>query len=170
MIADESTHAGANGEDILFSTSSELGQLSVAMAKVARRRLDIVSRRLDPSVYETRDFLETVKKLVISGHVKVRILVLDPASVISLGNHRLVDLAMHVSSHMEIRRPGANHLDFNEAMLIADNMVVIHRKYADRYEGVANFNAPREASIMAESFESIWQHAETIPHFRRLMI
>lgn len=142
------------------------------MAGRTRRHLDIVSRSLEPVVYDQPEFLEAVQKLVLSarGRAKVRILVLNPEALISRGNHRLVDLVMRVSSYMEIRHPCLDHREFNEAMLIADEIAVIHRKQADRYEGIANFNSPRRATQLSETFEMLWQNAELDTHFRRLML
>jgi hypothetical protein len=81
-----------------------------------------------------------------------------------------VILALRVSSYMEIRRPGPDHQGFNEAMLIADQIGVIHRMQSDRYEGIANFHNPLRANRLSESFEAMWQNAEPDPHFRRLML
>ncbi len=171
MNGDDSVRASSSSaEDIPFSTALELGRLTVEMVGGAQHQVDIASRSLAPAVYNTQELLDAVKKLVLSGRGRVRILVLDPASVISQGNHRLVDLAMRLSSYMEIRRPGPDHAEFNEAMLIVDGLGIIHRKFADRYEGIANFGAPRKAALLTESFEALWQNAETVPYFRRLML
>jgi hypothetical protein len=172
MMAGDTDPSGLKAEDIIFSSSLELARLSADMAGRARRRLDIASRSLEPAVYDTKEFLEAVQKLVLAarGRACVRILVLDPEALISRGDHRLVQLAMRVSSYMEIRRPGPDHQEFNEALLIADGKGVIHRKQADRYEGVANFHAPRRAAHLSQSFETLWQHAELDPNFRRLML
>lgn len=159
-------------EDIPFHSSAELARLSAQMAGRARRRLDIVSRSLEPAVYDTLEFVEAVRKMVASGRgrARVRILVLDPGALVSYGNHRLVDLCMKLSSYMEIRHPGPDHQEFNEAMLIADERGAIQRQYADRYDGLANFNSPRRAGQLSESFEALWQHGEPDPNFRRLML
>lgn len=170
MIENDSGSLGLGAEDLPFSTSLELRRLSVEMVGNARRQLDIVSRSLEPAVYDSVEFVDAVKKLALSPHGRVRILVLDPESLLSYGGHRLVELAMRVSSHMEIRRPGPDHLEFNEAMLIADRMGVIHRKYSDRFEGIANFRARLWAARLSESFDLLWQNADIDPHFRRLML
>jgi len=170
MIEDDNVALGLGSEDVPFSSSLELRRLSVAMAGGARRQLDIVSRSLDPLVYDTGEFLDAVKKLVLAQRSRVRILVLDPESLRARGGHRVVDLALRVSSHMEIRRPGPDHSGFNEAMLIADRMGVIHRQHSDRYEGIANFRARPWAARLSESFDLLWQNAEADPYFRRLML
>ena len=162
----------SGAEDIHFSSSLELANLSAQMAGRARRHLDIASRSLEPAVYEAKEFLAAVQKLVVSGRgrARVRILVFDPEALLSRGDHRLVNLAMRVSSYIEIRRPGPDHQEFNEAMLIADRTAVIHRRQSDRYDGVANFHSPLRAAHLSESFEAVWQNAEPDPHFRRLML
>lgn len=164
--------SGLKAEDIAFLTSAELAELSAQMALRARRSLDIVSRALDPKVYDTREFVEAARRLVASGRgrAKVRIVVLDPEALLAYGNHRLVDLCMKLSSYMEIRRPGPDHQDFNQAMLIADGKAVIHRKHSDLFAGVANFHAPWRAENLSESFEALWQNGEPDPNFRRLML
>ncbi len=157
-------------EAIRFSSSAELCKISVEMIGLAKRHVDIVSRSLEPTVYDTLECFEALKQLAIARRGRIRIIILDPDSVISRGSSRLVQLAMRLSSFIEIRRPGEDHLAFNEAMLIVDRKGIVHRKYADRYEGIANAYAPRQAAQLTECFESMWQNAETIPYFRRLML
>lgn len=156
--------------DIHFSTSEELTRLSADIAGHSRRHLEIVSRVLNPLLYETPDFLTAIKNLVLKQRGKVRFLVLEPDSLISRGDSRLLELAIRLSSYMEIRKPGELHQEFAEAMLVADRAGFIHRRHCNRYEGIANHHSPRQAKTLAESFETLWQHAEPIPHFRRLML
>jgi len=169
MIENDEVSASGS-EDVPFSSSPELHRLAIMLVGNARRQLDIVSRSLEPQVFGSAEFIEAVKKLALTQGSRVRILVLDPASLLAHGGHRLVELAMRVSSHMEIRRPGLDQAEFNESMMIADRVGVIHRKNADRYEGIANFHAPRWAARLSEDFEPLWQNAEADPNFRRLML
>jgi len=171
-MASDTERSDFGTEDIPFSSRLEVANLTAQMAGRVRRHLDIVSRSLEPAVYETKEFLEAAQRLVVSGRgrARVRILLLNPEALLARGDHRLVNLALRVSSYMEIRRPGPDHVEFNEAMLIADRMGVIHRKLSDRYEGIANFRNPQRAAHLSDSFESIWTHAEPDPHFRRLML
>lgn len=157
-------------EDITFSSYTELSTLCAEMVGRSHRQLDIVSRSLEPLVYDTREFIAAVKESVVARRVRVRVVVLDSDTLISRGGSRLVELTIRLSSYMEMRRPGECHLGFNEAMLIADRHGVIHRKHSDRYVGIANFHSPRLAFSLTETFESIWQNAETIASFRRLML
>ena len=171
-MANDSERPAPGAEDIRFSSSLELANITAQMAAQARRHVDIVSRSLEPAVYEGAAFLAAVQRLVVAGRGRgrVRILVLDPEALLSRGDHRLVNLAMRLSSYMEIRRPGPDHQAFNEALMVVDRTGCIHRPLSDRYEGVANFHSPLRAAHLAESFEALWQPAEPDPHFRRLML
>ena len=156
--------------DVTIASFAELHNITLAMTGTAKRQLDIISRSLEPVVYDTKDFLDAVKNMILTHRGKVRIVVIDPATLISRNDHRLVEMAIRLSSFMEIRKPGEHHAEFNEAMLIADRKMVIYQKHSDRYESVANLNAPRMAASLSDNFDIIWQHTVTIPDFRRLML
>ena len=140
------------------------------MSGQTQRELDIISRSLEPLVFDTREFIAAIKNLVLSHRGRVRVVVLNPDTLVSRGGSRMVELAIRLSSYIEIRSPGEIHREFNEAMLIADRLGVIHSENSERYVGLANFHAPRMAALLSENFESIWHYAENIPSFRRLML
>jgi hypothetical protein len=163
--------AGSYGTgNIRFFSSTELLGVCVAMVDKTRRNLVIASRALDPVVYGEAEFVDAVKRLVLARRGQVRIVVFNPESVIVDDHHRLVELAMRVTSAIDIRRPGPDFAEIIEAWMVADGTGWVHRKDAGRFEGRANFNDPRQSSMLAGRFESIWQTAERIPHFRRLML
>ena len=136
----------------------------------SRRTVDIASRHLDPAVYDNQPFIDAIKQLVLGNQLaRVRILITDMAPVISHG-HRLTDLATRLSSFISVRKPGANYRNFNEAMMIADNKAYTHRRFADRYEGLASLDDARRASELSGKFDEIWEYADLDPNFRRLNI
>ncbi len=171
MIDDDDNTLSSKPEgDISIASYAELHDITLAMTRPSKRQLDIISRSLEPAVYDARDFLDAVKNMILTRRGKVRIVVLDPGTLISRKDHRFVEMVTHLSSYMEIRKPGEHHAEFNEAMFIADRQMVVYQKHSDRYEGMANFNAPRLAASLTENFDTIWQHSVTIPDFRRLML
>jgi hypothetical protein len=145
-----------------------LGAVTLALAAQARRTLDIVSRHLDPSLFDREDFVDAVKSLALSSRrAEIRLLVLDPAPVVLRG-HRLVQLAQRLSSFIQLRVPSAEHREFNEAWVVADNTGYVHRRFSDRFEGTANFADPRHAARLTNRFDEIWQRANPDPNLRRL--
>lgn len=156
--------------DRLFETAraEELGRVLLELAQQARRTLDLVSRHLDPPLYDREDFVDAVKQLVLgSSRARVRLLVLDPAPVVTHG-HRLVPLAQRLSSYVELRVPAPEHREFNEAWLVADKDGYAHRRFSDRYEASCNFHDPRLATHLTNRFDELWQRAQPDPNLRRL--
>ncbi len=161
---------GVTDEQLTLVNSEEHRLVSVALVEQARRSLDIISRRLDPTVYDTSEFIDAVRALALrSSHAQIRILVLEAQSVVTTG-HRLLDLAARLSTFIELRRPGPEHASFNQAMLVVDRTGVIHRRLSDRYDGIANFNDRMLAGEVSRAFDDIWEHAEIEPDFRRMSL
>lgn len=155
-------------EIIEFDTSEELREIALTIAQNCARSLDIVSRHLDPAIYDHAPFIEAVKQIALnSQHASVRILVTDIGPLVARG-HRLLELSSRLSTYISIRKPGRDHRNFNEAMLVADNRAYIHRRFADRYEGRASYDDQRNARDLTVRFEEIWERADTDPNFRRL--
>lgn len=159
---------GETAGTIAFADSVALAALSLELARQCRRQLDIVSRHLDPAVYDSDDFAEAVKVLALSHRqARIRLFVVDSRPLVSRG-HRLLTLAERLSSYVEIRVPSPQHKDFNEAMLVADGRGYTHRRLADRFDGVADFNAPRLAAALVERIDELWERGRPDANFRRL--
>ena len=161
---------GVTAGEIEFETRAELERLGLAMAQQTQRELDIVSRHLDPAIYDDDDFVAAVKRLALgSRRARIRLLVTDSRPLLARG-HRLLDLAARLSSFIELRVPAPQHKDFNEAMLLADKQGYVHRRHADRFDGNANFSDRRTCAALSERFEEMWERGAPDPNFRRLHI
>jgi hypothetical protein len=158
---------GASDRPFETASAEELCRVLLELAQQAQRTLDLVSRHLDPPLYDREDFVEAVKQLVLgSPRSRVRLLVLDPAPVVTHG-HRLVPLAQRLSSYIELRVPAPEHREFNEAWLVADKEGYAHRRFSDRYEATCNFHDPRLAVHLTNRFDELWQRAQPDPNLRR---
>ena len=157
-------------EEITVDTSEALRDIALEMARNCSRTLDIASRHLDPAIYDHIEFVEAVKQIALNNRLaRIRLLVCDVGPVVSRG-HRLLELSSRLSSFIAIRKPGRDYKNFNEAMLLADNRAYIHRRFADRYEGIASYDDKRRTSDLTGRFEEVWERAEIDPNFRRLHI
>lgn len=159
---------GRDDEEFAIADRETLATMSLALAGQARQSIDIVSRHLDPPLYDNEAFAAAVKNLVLSSQrARVRILVVDTTPIIAQG-HRLLELAQRLSSYIAIRRPAPEDKDFNEAWLAVDGSGYIHRRFADRFEAQANFNDKRQAQLLSNRLEELWYRAGPDPNFRRL--
>ena len=150
---------GESTELIELSTSDEHREVALALANQATHSVDIVSRHLDPAVYDQAPLLEAIKQMALNHRrSRVRILVKDLQPILT-GGHRLAALASRLSSFVEIRVPAVQHKDFNEAFMIVDESGFIHVELADRYEGIANFADRGLAGELRRKFDEMWSVA-----------
>ena len=159
---------GESSEELQIENSEQNQEAALSMVRQTRRTLDIVSRDLDPAVYDDADFTQAVKNFVLNNRqARVRILVQDLGPVVKRG-HQLVELFFRLTTFIDIREPSRDHADYNAAVMVVDRRGVILRSLGDRYEGSVNFNAPRQAGELLRLFNDMWAVAKPDPNLRRL--
>lgn len=138
------------------------------LAGGAHRTLDVLSRELDPRLYDQAEFLAVVRQLAIrSRFVRIRALVRDSESLVR-NDHRFLELARRLSSYVELRRLGEEDRQFNEAFLVVDERAYLHQRVSDLYEAELNDNNPLKAKELTKLFEDLWARADLDPNLRRL--
>ena len=166
----ENHELGRTDELIRIETSKENRHAIEIMAQQCHRSIEIISRSLDPKIYDTVKFLDFVKKMILDNRrAKVRLLVFEPKTIVQKG-HRLMNLAMTLSSFIEFRIPGEDFKDFNESLFLADTTGYIHRPNEDRFEGTLNFYDKLTSKHLLEKFEQIWEKSSPDPNLRKLNI
>jgi hypothetical protein len=171
MTADFDTlRLGEDSEPIEVESNKEILQASVALVGQTRKTLEIVSRHLDPAIYDTREFADALTQFMLnSRRAQVRIILMDSTPIAGSG-HRLIPLAQRLSTFIEIRNPGRQHTSYNSAFLLADQVGSIYRVLANRFDGVVNFGDRRAARGLSDMFEEMWLLAVPDPNMRRLTI
>jgi hypothetical protein len=161
---------GETEDEVEVNSSEEHVYATHAMAKQANRSIDIISRKLDPVIYDTPEFIEATKQLILkSSRAKVRILVFEPDQIVKRG-HRLVNLSMDLSSYITIHVPNKEHDSFNESLFIADATGYIYRKESERFEGKVNFNDKRASRFLIHEFNEMWEKSRSDPYLRRALL
>jgi len=154
---------------IELDSSASQREAAVALVSQAQRSVDIFTRDLDKKIYDNRNFLDAVQNLVVNQHGLIRILVKDSGNAVKYG-HRLIALSQRLTSFIEIRKVVEDYREYNEAFLIADETGFVHRKHADRFEGIARFNAAKEAMNLLVFFNEVWRHSAPDPNLRRIYL
>ncbi len=141
---------------------------ALALVTQARRTIDIFTQDLEPMVYDHQPILDAVRQLALrSRRSRVRVLVKDSRRAVKDG-HRLVELARHLSSFVEIRKAHEDVKDAADTFLIADGIGTLHRTLATSYEGTLNFRAPLHARRLEQWFTEVWERSTPDPELRRL--
>ena len=161
---------GISDIEIELLTREETRHATELMVGQAQSSLDLISRALDPFLYDQENFLDLLSRLCVRNRqARIRFLVQDPTTPIKR-NHRLIELGRRLSSSIEFRQPHQDYRYYNAACLIADRCGLIHRSLADRFEGTANFYAPVAAGRELDFFTEVWERSETHAEFRRLYL
>ena len=157
-------------ENLRFEYPDDNRVLAYSLVSQAQHTIDIFTRDLEPVIYNSSEFATYLKDIALrSKYSKIRILLQDPSRCIREG-HRVLELSQTLSSYIELRKPGYDYRNFNEAFLIADNTGFLHKQQADRFEGVVNFNNPLESNEKTRFFTDVWETAEIDPNLRRIYL
>lgn len=143
---------------------------TLEMLHQARLRVEIISRDLDPSIYDQPELIEVLKNMILENRrARVRIIVFDSQTLAQRG-HQLLKLAGDLSSFIEVRQGSQEHAQYSEGMLTADECGYIHRLLWNRYESNVNFNGRQYCKSLLNRFENMWDQASPSIHLRRLSI
>ena len=155
---------------LTLENSSDNYDVALCMLQQTRRNIAILSRNLDGRLYDTTEFNQALSQLATSHpRCQIRLLLQDVEPLVKYG-HRVIELSRRLSSMIGIRAIHQDYREYNQAYMVFDERGIIKRRYADRYEGIANFNAPKQARELMAFFNEVWQVSEPDPNLRRLHI
>lgn len=169
MEQSDSHRLGTDTTESVLGRYPELRDAALQMVNQAKVTVDILSRDLDPNLYDNPEFASALGQFVTgdSRRTRVRILVSESAKTVQRG-HRLIDLAQRLPSFITIRVPDPEYPAITQAALIVDTTGYIHRELADRPEARVCFAAPSFARDLTRTFDDIWAHSTVDAQTRRL--
>ena len=154
----------------VMSTREEMRQAVIAISREARRKVSIFTHDLEPGIYDDPDFLEVIKRLVLSQtYSRIRVLIADPTRAIKNGNN-FVHLGRRLNSYIEFRHVREDLRTHAEAFCIADETALVYRLLASRWDGIADTYEPAVAKLYGKMFDEIWLASEVELEFRQLGI
>jgi hypothetical protein len=154
----------------VLTNVDEVRAAVIQVTGVASRTLSIMTHDLEPDVYDHDDFLETLKKFILSRtFARVRVLILQPARVL-LSASRFVAMGRRLNSYIEFRRITPELSAHPDAFLIADEHALVYRARAESWDGMSDTFEPAVARMYLSKFESLWNACEIEPEVRQLQI
>ena len=166
----EDYRLGETNKLLQLETRADNIQVANHMANQCQRSLFIISRKLDPAVFDTTEFADAVKYLALRHRrARIRIIVFEPDAIVKRG-HRLLELSGRLSSFIEFRKAHYTFDSYNECLILADATGYIHRKNGELYEGTLNFKDRRTSRHLLNKFTDMWEMATPDPEFRKMML
>jgi hypothetical protein len=142
----------------------------VELASKASRRLLLHTEALEPAIFDQPPFLEAVTRLVLSHRDACFLILIQDGRRAIQGNNRLIELSRRLNTHIQFRRPAAQHRDYHKTFLLADNAAYLLCPLPGRYEGDASFHDPGKVLELSKYFMEAWEHAEPDVEMQRLHI
>ncbi len=162
--------AEQNSKRWVISTQEEMRQAAIEVVKEASRKVSIFTHNLEPGIYDDPEFLEIIKKLVLSqAYARIRVLIADPSRAVKNGNN-FVHLGRRLNTYIEFRHVREDLRTHAEAFCIADETALVYRLQASRWEGIADTHEPAVAKLYSKMFDEIWLASEVEIEFRQLGI
>jgi len=158
------------GRRWVISTREEMRQAVIDVAREASRKVSIFTHDLEPGIYDDPDFLEVIKRLILSqAYSRIRVLIADPTRAIKNGN-TFVHLGRRLNTYIEFRHVREDLRTHAESFCIADETALVYRLQANRWEGIADTYEPAVAKLYGKMFDEIWTASEVEMEFRQLGI
>lgn len=158
------------GKRWVISTRDEMRQAALEVVSEASRKVSIFTHDLEPGIYDTPEFLEIIKRMVLSqAYARIRVLIANPARAVKNGNN-FVHLGRRLNTYIEFRHVREDLRTHAEAFCIADETALVYRLQADRWEGIVDTYEPAVARLYGKMFDEIWLASEVEMEFRQLGI
>ncbi|RMF99295.1 MAG: hypothetical protein D6727_00445 [Gammaproteobacteria bacterium] len=158
------------GRRWVISSFEENQQAAVEVASQAKRWISIYTPDLEPGIYDSDEFLDVAKRLVLAKrYARIRVLISEPHRTVRIGN-RLVAVGRRLNSYIEFRNVHPDYQEHREAYLIADDIAVLYRVEGRKWEGIADTYEPPVARRYLQLFEEIWNASELEQELRELRV
>ena len=166
---------GTPGEEqvdraFVLESRNDVSKTVVELASKASRRLLLHTEDLEPAIFDQPPFLEAVTRLVLNHRDACFLILIQDGRRAIQSNNRLIELSRRLNTHIQFRRPAAQHRNYHKTFLLADNSAYLLCPLPGRYEGDASFNDPGKVQELDNYFMEAWEHAEPDVEMRRLDI
>jgi len=148
----------AETERLVLTSFEEVRDGVVRVAACAKRSITILTPDLELGIYDSPEFLDAVKRLVLAKrYARVRVLISEPDRTVRNGN-RLIALGRRLNTHLDFRNLHEEYRGkLTGAFIIADESAVLYRTDGRRYDGIMGTIEPGIARQHLNEFEKPWE-------------
>ncbi len=154
----------------LLNTIEEQRAAVLQLAQQASFRLLIMSHQLEPEYYDTPQFVEACRQMVVRHHrCHVRVLVKNTENL-RRQEHRLLPLIQRLPGRMEIKVTGSDDSDYPETFMLADDGGLFLKRTPGRSRAILFKQAGRINAEYGRVFQKFWDRADSDPGLSRLTV
>lgn len=168
MATDTPTAAAAG--PLRLEGLAGLREAAAALAAAAQREIMLLSTDLQAQLYDQQPFLDAVRRLATSNRrARIRVLVRDVERAVKEG-HRLVELALRLSSFIEIRRLAEDDAASEHCFLLVDRKLLLYQPTAITRYAELDRQAAAKGRRLGHEFDAQWERAAPDPNLRQLWL
>lgn len=161
---------GETQDTLSCATRAENQQALVCLASQVRQAVAIYSRTLSPDLYGSADFVAAIRQMILgSRFASVRIVIVETGPLVQQ-RHRLLGLALNLSSFIQLRRAPERCRNDDHEYIILDETAWLHRDSSTRFESRLCFNDRFRCRTMLEKFNPLWEESVPDSNLRKLNI
>ncbi|MBL6752455.1 MAG: hypothetical protein ISP90_18190 [Nevskia sp.] len=142
---------------------------AVEMAGGASRELRLLSDTLDGRLWGGADIADAVRRFLLrSEYSRLRVLVNNVQSAMH-NSPRLVELARHLTSRVELRQPPEERRqNYRGELLIADRSQLLERREPGTMDARFLPHEPAVTQVQISNFDELWDQSEPSEEMRSL--
>ncbi len=151
-----------------LNSLSELSSKTLNHFQLARLRIQLYTRNIDPRILNSRDIEQSIIAFIRSSrNARVEILIRDEAEMRGF-DHCLINLAQKFTSYINVKVIPKKFHENLSAFYLIDKRHLIDRILGERFE--ANIHQLPSAKInqRIKYFEEVWQQATPASQLRAL--
>lgn len=156
---------------VLLEGMEAFREQALAALRSGQRKVYLLSETLDPAVYDTDEFRDALRDLVIRDrYCKAFILVKDIQPIVERG-HRLLELSRRLSSKVSMRKLTVMPRNKDEGYLVAGRSTLLYKHDDHHYKGYLDTAAAPRCRSLVEEFTQLWDlYGEEHPSLRQQLI
>jgi hypothetical protein len=149
----------------ILSTMGEFRTAAAEIATHATRSLSIYTPNLEPDLYDHDQLLEPIKKLVLArSYARIRVLISDPAR--SRRENRFMQMALRLTTFIELRNVHIEHRGNPCAFVVADDKAIAYRPDWAKWQGIVEFDDTSVVRRHLNHFNEVWAVSMFQPEMR----
>ena len=160
---------GNSENDIQLDNADDTREAIIQLSSTALRSIKIFTPDFEHDLYDNDELRKALLQFTRGNrHAQIQILVSDLSKAIHYG-HRLIRLAQQLTSVMQIKNTPEDYQDTNIGFILIDQTSFIFKADASKQPAVQS-ECKNRANKLNEFFTPAWEHAQTDPQIRRILI
>jgi len=145
-----------------LTTREDVRNAIATLLEHAQRNVVVFGPVLDGYYFNTNRVADALGRFISQHHENRARFLIENGQQVVRDNARLIAMAKRFGDAIHIRAVGDDHVGLHELFIVADSGSYLYQENLDRLEGVAAYEASRDATPMARRFDGMWDMSQPV--------